>query len=468
MRLITAIAAATCCATLAGQEPTITARIDPRVELMSVIFRLAGAPEYNEGKVARYTAAVEQRFREFEQHPAVRKARELRRRRGVSHDAVAELAIHVTPPPALRELIAFVPRPPSLGARWRPDEARDFLDAARQFAEQTRFTEFLSEQEALFTATTNRMQDLLDRACDLDWFSQFFGARPSASFELVLGMLNGGRCYGPRLQAAEGNEVLYCVLGVWQTDPQGIPTFDESMIGTVIHEFCHSYCNRLIDDHFTALERSADTLFGHVGDLMRSQAYADSTTMMYESLVRACVIRYLLIHEGISSGKHAAQRDADLGFYWVNDLTKLLGRYEANRADHPTLDSFMPEVSSFFESWTASYEERRARAPTVVSIVPRNGADDVDPTASAVVITFDRPMRDSSWSFVGGGPSFPKVTGQPSYDADLRVLTLPVTLKPGWSYEFWLNRGRHRSFQSSDGVALDPVHVLFKTRAARR
>jgi len=44
------------------------------------------------------------------------------------------------------------------------------------------------------------------------------------------------------------------------------------------------------------------------------------------------------------------------------------------------------------------------------------------------------------------------------------VLTIPVRLKPAWSYRFWLNRGKYDSFQSREGVKLASVAVIFKTR----
>ena len=96
-------------------------------------------------------------------------------------------------------------------------------------------------------------------------------------------------------------------------------------------------------------------------------------------------------------------------------------------------------------------------------MTPVNGAEDVDPDLTELVVTFDRPMRDGAWAVVGGGPNFPKMTGQPSYDAARKVLTVPVELKPGWRYELWLNRGRYDSFQSAEGVKLQPVRVTFAT-----
>ena len=61
---------------------------DPRVELMSLLFRLAGSPEYSRCIIKGYDRAIREHFAGFEVHPAVRMAAKLREARGVGFDAV--------------------------------------------------------------------------------------------------------------------------------------------------------------------------------------------------------------------------------------------------------------------------------------------------------------------------------------------------------------------------------------------
>ena len=49
--------------------------IDPRVELMSVIFHLAGNPEYNKCKSKPYMRNLNEHFAGHRNHPAVKKTR---------------------------------------------------------------------------------------------------------------------------------------------------------------------------------------------------------------------------------------------------------------------------------------------------------------------------------------------------------------------------------------------------------
>ena len=96
-------------------------------------------------------------------------------------------------------------------------------------------------------------------------------------------------------------------------------------------------------------------------------------------------------------------------------------------------------------------------------MIPANGAQDVDPGLTAIQVVFDRPMADKSWSLVGGGPHCPETGKGAHYDAQRKTWTVPVTLKPDWSYEFMLNSETYDAFRSEEGVPLEPVSVTFKT-----
>jgi len=460
-------AGAAVCAEAPPAGPALRVVVDPRVELMSVIFRLAGNPEYSKGRVPSYVDDVDARFGPFRDHAAVTLARELRRTRGVSYDAVMSMAVHLSDAYALAEKVPFDPHPPGLDGRWRTEDARRFLEAARRFVEETSFKEFVDEHRKLYELTESRMRKVLDEHAHLEWFDEFFGERPEASFTVALGLLNGGACYGPRFRAADGKEELYCVLGVWLVDDEGNPTFTKGVLKTVTHEFCHSYTNAIVDRHEAEFEPAGKRIFPHVEAAMRRQAYGHWKTMLYEAMVRACVIRYTRKYDGSVAAWLAVQQEKGRSFRWVGDLSNLLGEYESSRDEYPTLDAFAPRIVAFFNEHAEEYAEKpaalEAERPKVVSITPANGATDVDPDLAAIRVVFDRPMRGGSWSMVGGGPRFPETVGKPSYDATKTVWTVPVQLQPDWTYRFMLNSDRFTAFRSSEGVPLAPVTVEFKT-----
>ncbi|MHC4501467.1 MAG: DUF4932 domain-containing protein [Planctomycetota bacterium] len=296
----------------------IEVTVDPRVELISIIFRLAGNPEYNKGRLVSYNKDIERHFRAYASHPVVELASELRRTRGVSYDAPMSLAIHASDANSLNERVPFDGQPAGLDGRWRVDEVRDFLEKARQFAKET---------------------------------EEFFGARPGAGFRLVLGMANGPNNYGTRIELATGEE-FYCILGVWKLGMFGFgdPQFDTSMIDTIVHEFCHSYVNPLVYAHSSELEKAGMQMFPKVQKKMRRMAYGNWQTMMHESVVRACVVRYLLATMGPDEARKQVKREINNGFVWMEELSELLGQYEGERDVYATFESFFPNVIKFFNS----------------------------------------------------------------------------------------------------------------------
>jgi len=81
----------------------ITIEVDPRVELIAIVFRLAGNPEFNDGTLRPYVKAIEQHFGDFDNHPAVKMAAELRYKRSMSCDGPMSLAVHIDRDFRLRE-----------------------------------------------------------------------------------------------------------------------------------------------------------------------------------------------------------------------------------------------------------------------------------------------------------------------------------------------------------------------------
>jgi hypothetical protein len=442
---------------------SLRVEVDPRVELLSLIFQLAGNQEYNMPGVKSYAEDAEKQFGKFRSNAVVKLARKLHDTHSVSFDAPMTLAVQLTDAEDLKLKLPLRPWPEGLDQRWTAPDVSKFLAAAQQFVKDSSFPEFIKQHRPLYQTTVARMQTLIEKEAHIEWFDAYFGQRPQASFSVTLGLLNGGGNYGPHFRAADGHEEIYCVLGVWQTDAEGLPEFTRDALPIVVHEFCHSYANPLVERHLSKLRASGDALFEHVAGRMRSQAYGNGQTLLNESLVRVCVIRYLRQYEGEEAARRAIQAEKRNGFLWMQEMSDLLGEYEAHRDQYPTLEDFSPRLITFFAEMAKKQADLAGKRPKVVSMIPANGAQDVDPGLTAIQVVFDRPMADKSWALVGGGPHCPEAGKGAHYDAKHKIWTVPVKLKPDWSYEFMLNSGDYEGFASEEGVPLEPVSVTFKT-----
>ncbi len=334
----------------------IDVTVDPRVELMGVIFRLAGNPEYNKCRVPSYDRDIEAHFGSFRKHPVVKLAARLREERGVSFDAPMTLAVHLTDAEALRPRLPLDPTVATMDSRWQAEDLQQFLEEAREFAKATHFREFFGAHEPLYTETSRRLHESVQRSVHLEWFDDFYGRSSKPKFHVIAGLLNGPCNYGPHFGQGEAEEI-YAIRGVWAVDRDGVPLFGDETV--IIHEFSHSYVNPVVSGHLRELGASGKRFFESEREQMEKMAYGQWETMMRESVVRACEIRYALKYSGKTAALRRRTEESALGFRWVGPLSDLLGEYEANRERYPDLDSFMPRIAAFLDDYAKSYSPSR-------------------------------------------------------------------------------------------------------------
>ncbi len=111
--------------------------------------------------------------------------------------------------------------------------------------------------------------------------------------------------------------------------------------------------------------------------------------------------------------------------------------------------------------WQLAYQ---LIAPNVTGTNPQAYANDVTPSLEKITVTFDDVMKDNSWSWTGGGDTYPKTTGQPSYDPNRTTCSLPVNLEPGKVYWVGINSRIYRNFKSAEhGAPARRYVILFAT-----
>lgn len=447
---------------------TIPVRFNPKVELLSIVFRLAGNPEYNmESSASPYAEEVRLYFRDFAGHEAVKLAREYRKNFGVSHDAVMSYAVHLSddsPLTAIKPKILFDFNPERLDKRWNAARANRFLEALNKFVADSKADKFIADHEALYQKAATRLAEPLSKKPYRAWLDSFFGARPGAVFVAAPGVLNGGANYGVGVLYADGHEDITPVFGAGRFDKDGVPLYDDSVCSTIVHEFCHTYTNPLVDKAWKDLSPSFEKLFPLRSQFMQQQSYGNPKAMAYESLVRACTVRYTVEKEGKQAAAAQLADEHARGFLWTGELVDLLGVYQLQRDKYPTLAEFMPEITAFFQKVAENPQNQLKKLPRIVKSIPAANTAGADPSISEITIEFDRPMLTGSYSFVGDQSQMPKLTGTPWFGTDAKTITLPVKLEPGKRYVLRLNSLQHHGFAGADGFALDPVEISFGTK----
>jgi hypothetical protein len=442
--------------------------VDTRVELLSILFRLAGNNEYNHTFYTDYINDIHAHFDAFKDHETVIYAKKLASENSIGYDAIASMSICMKPLPdfGLRK----IKRQESLDERWNHVNMPEFFAKLKKFYTDAQCDKFFTKQADRYATAITRFQTVMNQL-DLNWYSQFYGTVPKGSFNVILGLSNGGNNYGPSIRLANGSEELFAIMGTWTIDKEGKPLYNaNSYFPTLLHEFNHSFCNPIIQENTGLFSTAAANLYNEVKDKMAPQAYANWDVMIKEALVRAAVIRYMIDHTFQESNIQAERvQQLSRGFYWINEWVELLGTYQNNRQQFATLAKYLPNLATSTKTIAGNIAALKTdfltKCPRIVSLQPfANGASSVDTSITEITFHFDKPLAGIGASInygKGGKESYPNIKLKPDgYSNDKMSYTIQVKLKPATTYQFIVTGA---SFKTPDRYPLIEYPVEFTT-----
>jgi len=453
-----------------AQNIKISAKVDERTELLSAVFRLAEAEEYSGNDFPIYIDMVNEYFTKYKDHKVVSFAQEMRNKYGVAYDAVMSMAVHLKIENGKISLIENIV-PKKINTRWHEDRIPRFLELLNDFYKETNFHIFFEQQKEVREIVEQNFQHIIDKI-DFEWFEKFFGEQPNENFNLIISLSNSGH-YGPSVEFPNKKRDVFSIISIDETDTLGMPIFEDWTVETIIHEFCHSFCNRLIDKHYNELQKNAKEFFKLQRRQMEYMAYGSAKIMLYETLVRMCVIKYGESHgENEKKTIQQIRRQRNAGFMWIENLFLELKKYDNNRDKYPTLDSFMPEIVKLQNSLKPKKmlkEQRKESSNSTIQIIGiENNSQDVDPKLNKIIVKFSTPMTI--------GPS--GISPGQKKSRDLRKYHFKVTkaywneeTKDEWILEIELEPDKEYSvsfprtfFLTEDGLYLKETYYLdFKT-----
>jgi hypothetical protein len=424
------------------QAQTPNAQVDERVELLSIVFRLAGAKEYTSSGVEFYDNRIDSLFSPFKEHELIKYAALIRQVYGIGQNAVMSFAIHIE----IKEgEIDFIKNAVDdrLDKRWTQRTARQFLKRLNDFYKKSKFHDFYLSQQSLYLLAEERFENISDKV-DFNWFEKFYGKKLNGKFHLILSMCNGGNNYGANIKYKDGTQDIFAIMGLWKVDSSGYPVYASSMQATVIHEYNHFYCNSLIDEFYPQMEAQAKVFFEPVKQKMQQQAYGNPQIMLYEIMVRASVIEYY-IEKGLTHDKinFMINREKVKGFLWIDKLVEALSEYRKHRNEYVALIDFMPKIVELFGNLSSEkvYAEYIENAVKIVGTSIPNNAGDIDPNTNELTVFFNKPMNDGHRGFSYGKKGkeyFPEVLEEsktPTWNKDKTAITIySLKLKPNTEY----------------------------------
>ncbi len=267
-------------------DPRIEVAVDPRVELLSIVFGLAGSPEYAEAYPSPWRDAVDEQFAP------------LRDREGAPVDLS--------------------------------------LATVADFADEGGFDRVHAEYASHRGEVEERLGAAIAGQPLIDSFETLFGPRPGTRFRFVPGLLTGPYNYSASAVAPDGSSVFVQVIG---TEFPAAQTLE-----LAVHEMAHAYVNPILDAQAEALAAVSGPAFASVEPQMRAQHSTDAPTMVNELMVRAVTIVY--VRDNVDDRRAAAMilEEKDRGFRWIGPLVTRLDDLREQSRGAPIAEDALVEA----------------------------------------------------------------------------------------------------------------------------
>lgn len=441
-------------------------KVDERVELLSIVFRLADAKEYNSKRFKLYTDKIENHFKNYKNHELIKFVKQIREENGIGYDAVMKMAIHLGSAPKFKPLVKITDSIPE--ERWGKNNSEKFIKLLNSFYKDAHCKEFFKDNSELYTNVSKKFLPIFENI-DLNWYKSFYGKEPKEKFVIVNGLGNGGGNYGPDIVFKNGTREVYAIMGTWSVDSLGMAKFGlNDYFPTLLHEFNHSFVNDLIEKNIKEFEKSGDKIYGVVGKQMENQAYGNYKTMLCEALVRASVIKYMKDHNFKKDEiDEEIQDQLNNGFLWINELVNELEKYSKQREKYPTLESYIPNIILAYNDYANNILEYEQifdkERPNIISINEfKNFDQNVNSKITFFTINFDKPLKGKGYSINYGekGKTFFPEIGKIKYSDDRKSVIMEVKLIENKEYQFIVSG---MSFVSEKGIPIKDYLIEFKT-----
>lgn len=323
-------------------------KVDKRVEFLSIVFRIADAPDYNFDGIKLYIDKIQQYYSPYKNHELIHFIKKIQPEKGIYFGKVMCMAIHLDE--NFNPIIPFSDKIPD--TNWGKETAEEFVILLKKFYHDTKSEKFFKQNKSFYKKVSKRFEPIYNKI-DLNWFKTFYGKNPNENFLIINAIANGKANYGVSLQIPNQERRVYAIMGASSSDEKGMPVFEvEKYFPTLIHEFNHSFVNYLLDQNPVPFQKNGEQIFEFVKDKMQKLYYDDWRVMLNEALVRAAVIKYMKDKQFSNQEiEKEIQEQIKEGFVWIEDLVAELEKYDTQRTIYPTLENYLPELIKAYEKF---------------------------------------------------------------------------------------------------------------------
>lgn len=378
----------------------IKVEVDEIHELNSIVWRLAGAKEYNQCYIKSYANDIDEYFSKYKDHQLIHYCKKLREQQYVSHDAIYFAGSFTNLDNGIITICDGYTADSlaSIDNRWTAETYEQYINLLNDFYKESDFHSFFNSQQALYDGLVMELDSIMDKNVDFNWFSDFFG-KELPEMKVYISPNNGSSNYGLSLNVpACRRGILIGVLAL----PDGTPRFSGMVAETIIHEVTHAYTNALIDKYSEQFDDHIDLkLYGYAMNTFYEYGVGTGS-LLYEWLTRLCVLYYQKEHQTNDVPiEYFIGMEMKNGFIWMDKSFSTLDSLMNIRKTGEYIEDLTPQlindlnlISENFASVIDGYEKQR---PYIVKVIPTPGTNlDLQEDFVTFTICFSEDMYSNA------------------------------------------------------------------------
>lgn len=365
--------------------------VDERLELTSIVFRLAGADEYVCDGVPEYMKEIDEYFAPYKEHKIISYIQNtLRERQEIGYDAVASSAfflkiengrVGIADEAKLEDYLED-------SRRWNKVVFMEYVSLLNDFYRKSKAEKFFEDHREFYQKAVDANKELVSKI-DLEWFFDTFGGSP-LNLNVCLGLCTAQHNYGGR-EYEDGT--MSIVIGTF-ADQSGIPYILPTAFDVVIHEIGHYYSRPLIEKHYDEMKAASEEIYSRIEDRMIVEAHKNPRTVAGEWITEVFMNLYMQEHGELIM--YNIYYDIRCGYIWINRAMDLMKNYD--RSKYASMSEFMPHIVDFTnrlpDDWEMIENELANAHPYVVGTFPVNGST-ISADTKEIRVRFAHPMFDA-------------------------------------------------------------------------
>ena len=327
----------------------IEVKVDPNVELMMIIGRLAGAVPYNfiNQKAVQYINEIDTYFEHYKLEPVI----ESTKKNNLNYGSLPEFGMYMN-----KDISGFILdlNNKNFKIQGRNDipakkigyyASNQYLDEIRDFKVKSNFDKFFENHRNLYEVMIEDIVTILIESEFNKWLETFYGYKIKENKCVYVSFLTGGGNFGLSIYNSKGTPIPHIVVYAGETK--------NMYLYLISHEFLHPCTLKMCEELYQneKIQNIFNNLLFKNSSMYISHGYSSGFALLNETITQACANKFLERQLPESTMNLLVEKEIVeyQQFIYVPQIASYFDDYIINRKKYKTLNEFIPKLEEYIE-----------------------------------------------------------------------------------------------------------------------